>query len=78
MGAALMGAGWTLADGCGATDVVDSAGSVAGLLGHTSTTIGTATAADAPASKAIVACLVRYHGDGGGLNVSALVFEARS
>ena len=80
VGSALLGAGWAPVDGCGATDV-DSAGPVAGvpgLLGHTSRTSGTATAADAAAIIAIVACLVRYHGGGGDLNVNALLFEARS
>ena len=64
-------AGWALVDACGDTDV-DSSGPVAGLLGNTSKTTGTATAADATATSAIVACLVRYHGRGGGLNVSVL------
>ena len=73
----MVGAGWALVDVCGETDV-DSPGLFAGLLGHTSTTIGTATAADVAAISAILACLVRYHGDGGALNVNALLFEARS
>jgi hypothetical protein len=77
MGAALLGAGCALVDVCGATDV-EFDGSVAGLLGHTRMTIGTATAADAATISAIVACLVRYHGGGGALNVSAVSFEARS
>jgi hypothetical protein len=72
-----MGTGWALVDACGATDV-EGAGLVEGLSGNTSRTIGTATAADATAISAIVACLVRYHGGGGGLNVKVLVFEARS
>jgi hypothetical protein len=41
-------------------------------------TTGTATAADAAAISAIVACLVRYHGCGGALNVNAVTVEARS
>jgi hypothetical protein len=73
----LVGAGWALVDARGETDVV-SPGLLAGLLGHMSTTTGTATAADVAAISAILACLVRYHGDGGALNVNALVFEARS
>jgi hypothetical protein len=77
VGCALVGAGWALVDVCGETDV-DSPGLPAGLLGHTSTTTGTATAADAAAISAIVACLVRYHGGGGALNVNALLFDARS
>jgi hypothetical protein len=72
-----VGAGWALVDACGERDV-DPPGLLAGLLGHTSTTTGTATAADAAAISAILACLVRYHGDGGALNVNALLFEARS
>jgi hypothetical protein len=72
-----VGAGCALVDTCGETDV-DSPGLLAGLLGHTSTTTGTATAADAAAISAILACLVRYHGGGGGLNVNALLFEGRS
>jgi hypothetical protein len=71
-----VGAGWALVDACGETDV-DSPGLLAGL-GHMSTTTGTATAADAAAISAILACLVRYHGDGGARNVNALLFEARS
>jgi hypothetical protein len=77
VGAALLGAGCALVDGCGATDV-DFEGAVAGLLESTSITIGTATAADAAAISAMVACLVRYHGRGGALNVNSLIFEARS
>lgn len=72
-----MGAGWALVDACGETDV-DSSGSVAGLLGHTSKATGTATAADVAAISAIDAFLVRYHGRGGVLNVNPLLFEARS
>jgi hypothetical protein len=72
-----VGAGWALVDACGEMDV-DSPGLLAGLLGHTSTTTGTATAADAAAISAILAGLVRYHGGGGALNVKALLFEARS
>jgi hypothetical protein len=41
-------------------------------------TTGTATAANAAAISAIPACLVRYHGGGGVLNVNPLLFEARS
>ena len=73
----LLGAGCALVDACGATDV-DSSGPVAGLLRSTSMTTGTATAADAAAISAIVAALVRYHGRGGGLNVSVLLFGVRS
>jgi hypothetical protein len=73
VGAALLGAGCALVDGCGATDV-DFEGAVVGLLENTSITIGTATAA----ISAIVASLVRYHGCGGALNVNSLLFEARS
>jgi hypothetical protein len=72
-----VGVGCALVDGCGATDV-DFEGPVAGLLENTSMTTGTATAADAAAINAIVACLVRYHGCGGALNVNAVSFEARS
>jgi hypothetical protein len=76
MGAALLGAGSALVDACGATDVdVDG---VAGLLGHTRMTVGTAVAAAVAATSAIVAFLVRYHGGGGALNVNAVSFEARS
>ena len=77
IGAALLGAGCALVDACGATDV-DFEGSVAGLLGHTRMTVGTATAAHAAAMSAMVACLVRYHGGGGALNVSAVSLEVRS
>ena len=43
VGSALLSAGCTLVDVCGATDV-DFEGAVAGLLGHTRMTTGTATA----------------------------------
>lgn len=76
MGAELLGAGCALVDVCGATDV-DFEGAVAELSGHTRMTTGTATAAT-KATSAIVACLVRYHGCGGALNVSAVSLEARS
>jgi hypothetical protein len=69
----LLGDGWALVDTCGATDV-DCWGPVEGLLGNTSKTIGTATAA---AISVMVAGLVRYHGAGGGRNVNVLL-EARS
>jgi hypothetical protein len=71
-----LGAGWALVDACGETDV-ESRGLFAGLLDNTSKTTGTATAAAAVTINAIVACLVRYHGGGGGLNVNALLVEAR-
>ena len=77
MGAELLGAGCALVDVCGATDV-DFEGAVAELPGHTRMTTGTATAAATAAMSAIVACLVRYHGCGGALNVSAVSVEARS
>jgi hypothetical protein len=66
-----------LIDGRGATDV-DSTGPVAGPLGSVSRTTGTATAAEATVMSAILACLVRYHGGGGDLNVNELLFDARS
>jgi hypothetical protein len=47
-------------------------------VGHRSTATGTAITAITAAITAIRACLVRYHGDGGALNVNALLFEARS
>jgi hypothetical protein len=53
-------------------------GPVAGPSGSTSMTIGAATAVDAVATSTIVACFVRYHGAGGALNVSVLLFEVRS
>jgi hypothetical protein len=71
VGSTLLGAGCALVEVCGDTDV-DVEGSVAGLLGNTSKTTGTATAADAAASSAIDACLVRYHGSGGALNINEL------
>jgi hypothetical protein len=77
VGGALLGAGWVLIDGRGATDV-DSTGLVAGALRKVSRTIGTATAAEATAMSAILACLVRYHGGGGDLNVNELMSDARS
>jgi len=77
VGTALLGAGCALVEVCGATDV-DVEGAVAGLLGHTRMTTGTATAADTAAISAIAACLVRYHGGGGALNVNPLSFDARS
>jgi hypothetical protein len=77
VGSALLGVGCTVVDGCGAADV-DVVGSVAGLLDVASKTTGTATAADATAMSAIVACLVRYHGGGGVRNVNPPLFEARS
>ena len=77
MGCTLVGVGCAVVDTCGATDV-DFEGSVAGLLGNTSKTTGTTTAADAAATSAIVACLVRYHGCGGALNVNPQLFEAMS
>jgi hypothetical protein len=77
VGSALLGVGCALVDGCGATDV-DVEGSVAGLLDNARKTTGTTTAADATAMSAIVACLVRYHGGGGALNVNPPSFEARS
>jgi hypothetical protein len=75
-GAALLTAGW-IVDGCGATDV-DGPGVVDELSGNTSTTIGTATAAAATATSAILACLARYHGAGGARKVNVLVSDARS
>lgn len=72
----VLGAVGALVDAFGETDV-DSPGLLAGLLGHTSMTTGTAKVADAAAISAIRACLVRYHG-GGALNVKALLLEARS
>jgi hypothetical protein len=78
VGAALLGAGCKLVDGCDDPDV-DVDGSVVGLLGHISKTSGTAIAADAAATSiAIDARLVRYHGSGGALNVNELLLEARS
>jgi hypothetical protein len=53
-------------------------GPAAGLLRKASRTTGTATAAQATATSAILAGLVRYQGGGGDLNVNALLFEARS
>ena len=74
----MLGDGWAaVVDACGATEV-DWPGPVEESPGHTSKTRGTATAAAATAMSAIVACLVRYHGAGGGRNVSVLLFEARS
>jgi hypothetical protein len=77
VGAALVGAGCAVVDGCGATDV-DCSGLVAESLPNASRTIGTATAAAATAIRATFACFVRYHGDGGALKVSVLLLEARS
>jgi hypothetical protein len=77
VGCALLGAGCALVEVCGATDV-DFEGAVAWPPGHTRMTTGTATATDAAAISATVACLVRYHGCGGALNVNAVSFEARS
>jgi hypothetical protein len=73
----LLGVGWALVDACGGTDVGDP-GPVEGLSRNTSMTTGAATAADATATSAIIACFVRYHGAGRGRNVNVLVFEARS
>jgi hypothetical protein len=73
----MLGVGWAVVDGRGATDV-DCSGPVVVLLGQASRTIGTTTAADAAAMSAIRACLVRYHGGGGVRNVNALLFVARS
>jgi hypothetical protein len=72
----LLAAGWVLNDG-GDTDV-GATGLVAGVLRNVSRTIGTATAAKATATRAILACLVWYHGRGADLNVNELLFEARS
>jgi hypothetical protein len=66
------GEGSGLVDACGATDV-ERSGSVPGLPRNTSMTTGTATAT--AAISTIVACLVRYHGRGGGPNVRALMSE---
>jgi len=77
VGAAVLGVGWALVDACGATDV-DPSGPAAGPLRNTTMTTGTATAAAAAAMSAIVACLVRYQGLGGGRNVNELLSEARS
>ena len=77
VGGALLGAGWVLIDGCGATDV-DSTGPVAGALRNVSRTTGTATAAQATAMSAILAGFVRCHGGGGDLNVNELLSDARS
>jgi hypothetical protein len=74
---AVLGTGWAVVGGCGATDV-DGAGPVEELSGHASTTIGTTTAAAKRASSAMPACLVRYHGSGGARKVNVLVSEARS
>jgi hypothetical protein len=73
----LLGAGAALIDGRGATDV-GSTGPAAGSLRKVSRTTGTATAAQATATSAILAGLVRYHGGGADLNVNALLFDARS
>jgi hypothetical protein len=68
------GAGSGLVEACGATDV-DRSGSVPGLPRNTSMTTGTATATAVAAINTIVACLVRYHGRGGGPNVRVLMSE---
>jgi hypothetical protein len=57
---------------------VDSTGLVVGALRNVTRTIGTATAAEAIAMSAILAGFARYHGGGGDLNVSVLLFDARS
>jgi hypothetical protein len=74
---ALLGTGWVVVDGRGVTDV-DCSGPDAESPRNASRTIGTATAAAATAIRAILACLVRYQGEGGALNVNVLLFEARS
>jgi hypothetical protein len=77
VGGALLGTGWAVEDGCGATDV-DGPGAVERLSGHRISTMGTITAADATAISVTLACLVRYHGGGGARNVKVLLLEARS
>jgi hypothetical protein len=77
VGGALVGTGWAVVDGCGATDV-DCWGLVAESPRNASRTIGTATATAATAIRAILACFVRCHGDGADLNVNVLLFEGRS
>jgi hypothetical protein len=77
VGSALLGVGCGVVDACGATDV-DSSGPAAGLSRNTSMRTGRATAANATATSAIIACLVRYHGARGGRKVSVLLSEARS
>ena len=77
VGGTLLGAGWALVDGLGATEV-DCSGAVEESPRNASMTIGTATAAVATAIRATFAGLVRYHGGGGALNVNVLLSEARS
>jgi hypothetical protein len=77
VGAALVGTGWAVGDGCGAMDV-DCWGLIAESPRNASRTIGTATAAAATAIRATLAGFVRYHGGGGVLKVNELLLEARN
>lgn len=77
VGGALVGTGWAVVEGWGATDV-DCWGLGAESPRNASRTIGTATAAAAAAIMATCAGFVRYHGGGGALNVNERLFEARS
>jgi hypothetical protein len=70
VGCALVGAGLALVGGFGATVVVSSPPG-AGLR-DSSRTPDTTAAAAAAAMSAVIACLLRYHGSGAGLNVNVV------